>query len=304
MEILGAGLGIVGSLIGGNDAGDSQERAADKSAETARLGFDYLKGSPLGTQYLPAGGAANNAIAQLLGVGGPGGNGGGNGGGGQAPDEAATLAQIKQGLNAWSQSVGETENTQPILRLIDGGAPLSAVQSALQSLRTHTTHPRNTAFLDPLIKQANNPVMAQANNPVMAQGTSAGGGGDGPKSAFDNYLKSTGYQFQLGEGQRAITTSNAAKGVLNSGATAKALTKYGQNIASTSFNNYLSQLGSLSQQGLSAGASIGGAGSQAGAQGANAIAQGYGAAADSRSSGIAGAAGAAGNLFQTLSKAA
>lgn len=60
--------------------------------------------------------------------------------------------------------------------------------------------------------------------------------------AFQNYLNSTGYNFQLQQGTQAVTQGAASKGLLNSGATAKALTQYGQNLASTGFNNYLGQL--------------------------------------------------------------
>lgn len=71
---------------------------------------------------------------------------------------------------------------------------------------------------------------------------------DGTKNAFNNYLNSTGYQFQMDQGSKAITGSAAARGILNSGSTAKALQTYGQNTAQGSFNNYLNQLTNLSGQ--------------------------------------------------------
>lgn len=100
-------------------------------------------------------------------------------------------------------------------------------------------------------------------------------------NAFDNYLKSTGYDFQLKQGQNAITTSNAAKGLLNSGGTLKALDQYGQGIASNYFNNYLGQLGNVGAGGYNAATAVGNAGTgagsnaaQYGAAGGNAIANG------------------------------
>lgn len=94
---------------------------------------------------------------------------------------------------------------------------------------------------------------------------------DSTKNAFNNYLGSTGYQFQLDQGSRAITGSAAAKGMLNSGATAKALTRYGQDLGSSYFNNYLGQLGNLNSQqfntagqGINATVSTGSAGTQGG----------------------------------------
>lgn len=194
-SLIGGVLGIGGSLLGGSSQAKGEKYAADKAAETARLGFDYLKDSPLATQYLPTGGAANKAQADLLGV---------------------------------------------------GGDPTAA------------------------------------------------------NNAFDTYRNSTGYNFQLGEGQRAITSSNAAKGLLNSGATLKALTKYGQGLGGNAFQQYLSNLGGLAQSGLSAGASIGGAGSQAGATGASAISNGYGNAAQTQGSMYGNAFGAAADLFRNV----
>lgn len=134
-------------------------------------------------------------------------------------------------------------------------------------------------------------------NAMQAALLGVGGDPAAANNAFQNYQNSTGYQFQLGEGQRAITSNNAAKGLLNSGATLKALTKYGQGLASSTFNNYLQQLGGLSAQGLAAGGTIGGAGSQAGAAGANAIAQGYGNAASTTGSMYGNAFGAIGDIF-------
>ncbi len=46
-----------------------------------------------------------------------------------------------------------------------------------------------------------------------------------------------GYQFQLGQGSEAITNQAAASGLANSGNTLKALTQYGQGLASTYYQN-------------------------------------------------------------------
>lgn len=100
------------------------------------------------------------------------------------------------------------------------------------------------------------------------------------KSAYANYLSSTGYDFQMQQGEQAITGSAAARGILNSGSTAKALTSYGQSLASTSFNNYLGQEDTLANQGLQAGQIIAQAGTQGGAT-----------AAQAQAGGIAGLAG-------------
>ena len=90
------------------------------------------------------------------------------------------------------------------------------------------------------------------------------------QNGFNNYLNSTGYNFQKQQGTSALTGSAAARGILNSGSTAKALTGYGQNLASTSFNNYLSNLSGLSGQGITAAGQIGSAGTQGGTAAGNA----------------------------------
>lgn len=77
-------------------------------------------------------------------------------------------------------------------------------------------------------------------------------------AAFDNFRNSTGYQFRVNEGGRALDNSYASRGVGQSGAAAKAALNYGQNIASGEFGNYLNAL--IGQQGVGLSA----AGAQAG----------------------------------------
>lgn len=125
-----------------------------------------------------------------------------------------------------------------------------------------------------------------SNGQTATQGAIAGLLGQGPNSAanqaaFNNYLGSTGYQFQLGQGTQAIDSNAASRGLLQSGANAKALAGYGQNLASTTFNNYLGQLGGLNAaQGQTAAlgenmlSNIGSNGTGAGASAGNAIMNG------------------------------
>lgn len=72
------------------------------------------------------------------------------------------------------------------------------------------------------------------------------------QSGFDAFRQSTGYDFRVNEGNRAITNNAAVNGMLNSGATLKALNRFGQNQASGEFNNYLNTL--LGQQSLGSNA--------------------------------------------------
>lgn len=83
-------------------------------------------------------------------------------------------------------------------------------------------------------------------------------------NGFSNYLNSTGYNFQLGQGQNAITSNAASRGLLNSGGTAKALTTFGQGLAGQSFNNYLGQLGGLAGNAQTSLGQVGQAGTAGG----------------------------------------
>ena len=122
-----------------------------------------------------------------------------------------------------------------------------------------------------------------AANSQIAALLGLGGDTAAAKSAFNNYLNSTGYQTNLASGSNAITSNSASRGLLNSGATGKALTSFGQNLGSNYFNNYLGQLTGVSNSGLNAAGQIGQAGTTGGGNAAgytqsigNAQAQGWG----------------------------
>lgn len=113
-----------------------------------------------------------------------------------------------------------------------------------------------------------------AATPYINQGTSAMntlggllglGGTEFQDDAFQNYMNSTGYKFLLDSGSKAVTGSMAAKGLLKSGSTLKALTSYGQNLASTKTADYMNALMGLSNQGSNTIQGIMGGGNQAAA---------------------------------------
>jgi hypothetical protein len=55
------------------------------------------------------------------------------------------------------------------------------------------------------------------------------------------YTESPGYQFRLGEGEKGIERFASAKGGLLSGATGKALMRYGQDYATQDFDKFLAR---------------------------------------------------------------
>lgn len=293
---IGASTLIGGALSAGSSlfAGSKQSSAANQASSNQMAMFNQTQQNL--QPYISAGQGGIQGVNELLGI------GGGQGAGGQ-PDQAATLGQIKQGLQQWSQA--QPGNAEPIIQMIDKGAPLGAVQQALTSLRTTTTNPKNTAFLDPLIQQAKNPVMGQAQ----------GGGVLQPNTIMDRLAQTPGYQFAKQQGLQATQNSFAAQGLGQSGAALKGAAQFTTGLADQTYQSQLDNFFKLMNTGASAAGSLGqlgqGAATQAGqfstsgaaAQGAgavgaaNALGQGLVGNAASQQLGMFGGSGEAQGQF-------
>lgn len=79
-------------------------------------------------------------------------------------------------------------------------------------------------------------------------------------------VKDPGYAFRLAEGNKAINAAAAARGMGNSGATLKALTKYGQDYASNEYNNAYNRFNTNQTQRFNRLASLAGVGQTANGQ--------------------------------------
>lgn len=117
---------------------------------------------------------------------------------------------------------------------------------------------------------ANRDYQYNLNSPVINRGLDAdsriaallnlGGDTAAAQQGFDAYRGSTGYDFRVGQGTGAINSNAYARGMGNSGATLKALTSFGQNIASDEFGRYIGQLGGVSAGGANARSLVAGIG--------------------------------------------
>jgi hypothetical protein len=123
--------------------------------------------------------------------------------------------------------------------------------------------------------------------------------------AFNAFQTTPGYQFRMDEGSRALDRSAASRGLLRSGAQQKALTAFGQGIASEEYGNYMNNLMSLSGSGGQAAASGNNTAAQLTGNAGNMIAQGglargsgYAAGANALASGISRGGQ---NIFSALS---
>lgn len=108
--------------------------------------------------------------------------------------------------------------------------------------------------------------------------------------------KTPGYDFRMGEGTKAIDRSAAARGLLGSGATGKALTRYGQDYATGEFNNTWNRLASLAGVGQTATQNTANSGNQA----ASGVGSSYLAGGQARASGYTGTANAVNNGIGNL----
>jgi hypothetical protein len=88
-------------------------------------------------------------------------------------------------------------------------------------------------------------------------------------SALDNWSNAAGMDFLMKQGQRAISGQQAAGGVLNSGATGKALVQYGQGLGSQYLKNYMDYLFDFAKLGLGSASAMSGAGNVGQSQAAN-----------------------------------
>lgn len=93
-------------------------------------------------------------------------------------------------------------------------------------------------------------------------------------AANNAFVASPGYQFRQEEGTKALDRSAAARGMTLSGAQTKAVTKFGQDIGSEEYGNYLSQLFNLAGMGGQAQQGTQGANSSLAGVGANALVSG------------------------------
>jgi hypothetical protein len=87
-----------------------------------------------------------------------------------------------------------------------------------------------------------------------------GGNAQASQAALNNYLNSTGYQFNLNQGLDATQTSAAAKGLLGSGATLESLDTYATGLADSYGQQYEGDLQSVVNTGAGAANALAGQG--------------------------------------------
>ena len=264
-----AGVTAAATIGGAYLSSKSQKKAAKKAADTslAVAGQNnalqeriYGQNTANLSPFMARGNEAGNAINALLGISGT----------GQAP--AAPITQAS-GLGGAMTPIDQPPPADY------PGFPYAAHMSLAGE--------RDAGGFDMGQMPMQRPAMAMSSPPPMQGDATVQGARVAPVSdpnaayqnAFQNYLNSTGYQFQVDQGNRAITQNRAAAGALNSGATLKALQTYGQNTATGFFKDYLGLLANQQGVGLTGANALAGVGTNyANAVGANNDAAGSAAA--------------------------
>jgi hypothetical protein len=116
---------------------------------------------------------------------------------------------------------------------------------------------KNNANLQPFMGRGNQ--AGAARNALLGLGDSALPGSEtlsNQRAAFDNFRNSTGYEFRIGEGMKALDTGFSMAGARRSGARDKAAMRYGQNFGSNEFGNYMGYLGQQENLGFNAANSL------------------------------------------------
>jgi hypothetical protein len=111
-----------------------------------------------------------------------------------------------------------------------------------------------------------------------------------------DHTTSPGYQFRFNEGQRAVDSSGAARGLSMSGGTLKDMMRFGQGIAADDFNDQFSRVATVANGGQQANTTLG----QLGAQNSQFIGNTMMGQGNARASGYAGSAGAWGGALNNL----
>jgi hypothetical protein len=262
------GLGAVGAL-GGAGAGAGAVGAAGAGAgagaDLGALGWGLGGTAGYTLPTLPAGyglgAAAGGAAGASLGAGGGVGAGGGLTAGSGAAGTAGALGS-SGGLFGSGITTGQA--------LGIGGNLLGGVLGSNAASDAADTQARSAAEANALSKYMYDTTRAD-NLPALRARNNGLAGYQNLLQHPDSITSDPGYQFGLDQGNKSIGSHAAAGGSYFSGATLKALQKYGQDYAGTKMDQTLDRYGRLSGLGSSGASTIANSGANYANQAGNNI---------------------------------
>ena len=316
VSAIGGAVSIGGSLMqsdAADDAADAQQAAADAATAEQKRQFDILQKNQ--APFLNTGTAANQRLAYLLGLNPSGGGATGtyNSNSYNPDDVAKNLGITKQGstglriMNTYNPgkngdstmgilSDGSTVRIGEGGKIGDtwGGQSSNQSYSSADQARIDAEIARQRAAADAAAGNA-------SNDPAYGSLTKSFG--------MSDYTADPGYAFRLSEGQKALDRAAASKGGFNSGAAAKALIDYNQNMGSqeygaaydrynTNQTNLYNRLAGVSGTGQTAANTLG----QAGQNYANQVSSNLFGAANAQGAGSIAQANAWGTGLNNIAK--
>ena len=223
----GGGLGG-GTMLSAADAGIGQFPAGMEGYSFGNVGAGGGGFDPVGA-YMTSGAAEGSTMAgSLTGAGGASGAVG-------AGTTAGTLGSIGNALGSLGGSLG-TANS--IANLAQAGIGMYGQNKAIGAMKdaTNQSNEFNRYAFDQI--RADNQPLVDMRNSVLPQI-------QGLLKNPGSITSDPGYQFQFGEGQKALNNGAAARGMTYSGAQGKALQRYGNDYGATKLDQSLNRLTSV-----------------------------------------------------------
>lgn len=288
--VTAAVVGGVAAVGGAAMAASASKKAAksqsDAASQAAQLQYDqYQQTRQDQAPWRTVGGNSLNELAMRLGVGGAGGSG---------MNGSLTGANLVDTSGGIPTANAELYANNPAYRQAwDDYAAMHQARFGTGYTADSDPSVIDTALKERLASQIRADQQTTQNNPLF--------GSLLKNFSANDFQTDPGYQFRLGEGQKQIESSAAARGGLLSGAAAKALTKYNQNFASNEYQNAYNRFNTNQTNTFNRLANLAGVGQQAnnqlqkaGESYANNAGNALQSAGAARASGYAGQANAIG----------
>lgn len=265
--LIGAGVGLAGGVMASNSAGraaDAQAGAAAASDATQRYQYDTTRAD--NAPFRETGLQANNRLAYLMGLGGSG-PGAASGAGGSSVSREQMRTNL---LSQYTQPGEMTPYYNPSDSYESGAGYANGVHipSGYSAGAGAVNEAGLTAAIDRQMAQQQAAQAAQSAQPAQA-----GQGGDGAYGSLTrrfgasdlagDAVYQSGLQFGLDQGTQGINRQAAAGGSMLSGATLKALTRFGNDYGSTKANESYNRFNTDQNSQYNKLAGLSGAGQQA-----------------------------------------
>lgn len=271
-SVIGAAVSLYGANKASGDAKDAGKQAAAGSQQAIDLSRDiYNDQRNLNMPAYNAGNTARDQYMRMLGL--PVGGASAAAQGGLGATQTATSAPT-----SWFGNTGGT----PTMNAQAYASDPAYKRAWDETVATHQqNHGRgyNGDSDRGILQQNMQQLYGQYAPKPAAQTPAAAAPAQNLNDIYGQWRNTPGYQFGLQEGNKSVQASAAARGGLNSGATLKALQKFGTDYADQQgYRPYMNDLSNLFGGAQQAASNIGGAGQSYGSQAGNA----YQNAANSR----------------------